>query len=100
MEKAWLWVTVTQPRSASSVLKFDIKHSQSEKLMKESEMGHFALSKISTMVRVEHWSGTDALVMPHFSTVLESEREQYRDNLFDVLTTHFMQNGKMHRDVR
>jgi hypothetical protein len=54
--------------------------------MKEREMWHLLYSEFSTMVRVEHWSGADALVMSHFSTVLESEREQYRDELFEVLT--------------
>jgi hypothetical protein len=38
----------------------------------------------STMVKLEHWSGADALVMPHFSTVLESEREQYKDEILQV----------------
>jgi hypothetical protein len=98
--KAWLCVTVTQPRSASCVLKFDNKHSQSEKLMKERDMWHLLYPEFSTMVKVEHWSGADALVVPHFSTVLESEREQYKDEILQVLTTHFIHNGKVHRDVR
>jgi orotate phosphoribosyltransferase-like protein len=38
--------------------------------------------------------------MPHFSTVLESERELYKDDILQVLTTHFMQNRKVHKDVR
>jgi hypothetical protein len=98
--KAWLFITVTQPRSASCVLKFDNKHSQSEKLMKERDMWHLLYPEFSTMVKVEHWSGADALVVPHFSTVLESEREQYKDEILQVLTTHFIHNGKVHRDVR
>jgi len=98
--KAWLCVTVTQPHSASCVLKFDNKHSQSEKLMKEREMWHLLYPEFATMVKLEHWSGADALVMPHFSAVLESEREQYKDELLQVLNTHFMQKGKVHRDVR
>ena len=51
------------------------------------------------MVKVKQWSGADALVMPHFSTVLEHERGQYRDELVHVLTSKFMENGKVHRDV-
>ena len=77
--KAWLCVTVTQPCSALCVLKFDNKHSRSEKLAKERHMWHLLYPEFSTMVRLEHWSGADALIMPHFSTVLESEREQYKD---------------------
>jgi hypothetical protein len=98
--KAWLCVTVTQPHSAVCVLKFDNKHSQSEKLMKEREMWHLLYPEFATMVKLEYWSGADALVMPHFSAVLEAEREQYKDELLQVLNTHFMQKGKVHRDVR
>jgi hypothetical protein len=98
--KAWLCVTVTQPCSASCVLKYANKRSESDKLMKEREMWHLLYPEFSTMVKLEHWSGADALVMPHFSTVLESEREQYKDEILQVLTTRFMQNGKVHRDVR
>ena len=98
--KAWLCVTVTQPRSASCVLKFDNKHSQSDKLEKEREMWHLLYPEFSAMVKIEHWSGADALVMPHFSTVLDSEREQYKDELLEVLVSHFGEKGKVHRDVR
>jgi hypothetical protein len=98
--KAWLCVTVTQPCSASCVLKFDNKDSQSKKLVKEREMWHLLYPEFSTMVKLEYWSGADALVMPHFSTVLDSEREQYKDELLEVLTSHFMKKGKVHRDVR
>jgi hypothetical protein len=98
--KAWLCVTITQPRSASCVLKFDNKHSQSERLVKEREMWHFLYPEFTSMVKLEHWSGADALVMPHFSTVLDSERVQYRDELVHVLTSHFEKKCKVHLDVR
>lgn len=52
------------------------------------------------MIKLERWSGADALVMPHFAAVLEHEREQYKDDLRDVLTRKFMKNGKVHKDVR
>jgi len=98
--KAWLCVTVAKPCSASCVLKFDNQHSRSEKLLKELEMWNLLYPDFSTMAKLEHWSGADALVMPHFSTVLESEREQYKDEIFQLLINRFMQNGKVHRDVR
>ena len=40
-----------------------------------------------------------ALVMPHFSSVLEDERNLYRAEISDVLTNKFMNNGKVHEDV-
>lgn len=98
--KAWLCVTLTKPHSASCVLKFDNEDSRSEKLIKEREMWNLLYPEFSTMVKLEHWSGADALVMPHFSTVLESEREQYKDEILQVLITRFEKNGKVHRDVR
>lgn len=98
--KAWLCVTLTKPHSASCVLKFDNKDSRSAKLMKEREMWNLLYPEFSTMVKLEHWSGADALVMPHFSSVLESEREQYKDEILQVLITRFEKNGKVHRDVR
>ncbi len=99
--KAWLCVTLTQPRSASCcVLKFDSKYSQSEKLVKEKDMWHLLYPEFSTMVKLESWSGADALVMPHFSTVLDSEREQYKDQLLEVLISKFRSKGKVHQDVR
>jgi hypothetical protein len=52
------------------------------------------------MIRLEQWSGADALVMPHFSTVREEERAQYRDALVEVLTSKFLAKGKVHKDVR
>lgn len=98
--KAWLCVTVTKPRSASCVLKFYNKHSQSTNLVKERDMWHLLYPEFSSMVKLEYWSGAKELVMPHFSTVLEHERDQYRDELFAVLTAKFMDKGKVHRDVR
>ncbi len=97
--KAWLCVTVTKPRSAACVLKFDNKESKSVKLMHERDMWLLMYPEFSSMIKLEHWSGADALVMPHFSTVLEHERDQYRDELVNVLTSKFMENGKVHRDV-
>ncbi len=98
--KAWLCVTVTKPRSAACVLKFDNKEAKSVKLMHERDMWILLYPEFSSMIKLEQWSGADALVMPHFSTVLEHEREQYRDELVYVLTSRFMQNGKVHKDVR
>jgi len=99
--KAWLCVTVTKPRSAPCVLKFDNnKHSQSANLLNEKEMWNLLYPEFSSMVKIEHWSGSEALVMPHFSAVLACEREQYKDELVAVLTTSFMEKRKVHRDVR
>ena len=98
--KAWLCVTVTKPRSASCVLKFDNKQSKSEQLLHERNMWHLLYPEFSSMVKLECWSGADALIMPHFSTVLPDERENYKNELLNVLTNHFMAKHKVHNDVR
>ena len=68
--------------------------------MRELVKWHELYPEFASMVRLEHWSGADALVMPHFSTVLEHEREQYKEKLAAVLTTNFMEKQKVHKDVR
>lgn len=98
--KAWLCVTVTKPRSAVCVLKFDNKQTSSGRLESERDMWNLLYPEFSHMIKVESWSGADALVMPHFSTVLEHEREQYRNELYYVLTAKFVDKGKVHKDVR
>ena len=98
--KAWLCVTVTNPRSAACVLKFDNKDARSNKLVHERDMWALLYPEFATMITLEQWSGADALVMPHFSTVLEHEREGYRDKLVAVLTSKFMAKRKVHNDVR
>ena len=98
--KAWLCVTVTKPRSAVCVLKFDNKHENSEILTKEKEMWNFLYPELSGMIKLERWSGADALVMPHFTTVLENERRGYADKIFEVLTAKFQDKRKVHNDVR
>jgi hypothetical protein len=96
--KAWLCVTITKPRSAVCVMKFDNK-SDTNNLIKESNMWKLLYPEFSNMIEVQLWSGDHALVMPHFSTVKEQEREQYREEVRNVLTDKFMSRGKVHRDV-
>lgn len=98
--KAWLCVTVTKPHSAVCVLKFPNGSSNKTDLTYERDMWHLIYPEFSHMIKLEHWSGSDALVMPHFSLVLESERESYRTELFDVLVNKFGKLGKVHNDVR
>jgi hypothetical protein len=97
--KAWLCVIVTKLRSSACVLKFDNEETRSFYLKYERDMWVLLYPEFSTMVRLELWSGAYALVMPHFSTVLEHEREEFKDELVEVLTSKFMKKGKVHRDI-
>ena len=38
--------------------------------------------------------------MPHFSAVLDSERDQYRAKISETLNAHFVRNRKVHLDVQ
>lgn len=84
--KAWLCATVTQTYSAQCVLKFDSKSISDRHLQEEKNMWHLVYPMFRHMVKVEKWSGTLALVMPHFATVLDGERDKYAEEVKDVLT--------------
>ena len=98
--QAWLCVTVTKPRSAACVLKFDNKTTNGQKLKHEKGMWKLLYPEFSNMIKLENWSGSEALVMPHFSTVLEHERAGFEGELRNVLHSKFTGNKKVHNDVR
>ena len=95
--KAWLCITDTQPFCAVCVLKFDNK-GRNMNLQREKNMWHLLYPEFEPMVKVEMWSGADALVMPHLATVLTEEREKYRKEVKEVLTA-IKSKAKVHRDV-
>jgi hypothetical protein len=97
--KAWLCVTVTKPLSAVCVLKFDNKGISNDNLQNEKDMWHLLYPEFEPMVKVEMWSGANALVMPHFATVLVEERDRYNKEIREVLTA-IKGKMKVHKDVR
>ncbi len=100
MGKAWLCVTVLQPSSSVCVMKFDNRKAESKSLAFEKSMYNLIYPEFQLLVRLEFWSGADALIMPHFCTVHAAERESFRDDIQHVLTDKFHTNGKVHNDVR
>jgi hypothetical protein len=50
-------------------------------------------------LRVGIWSGSPALMMPHFSVIAIDERESFKEKIKDVLTFYFG-NTWVHGDVR
>ena len=97
--KAWLCSTLTKPVAESCVLKFDNKHEKSRNLAREKAMWHLIYPEFCTYVKVENWSGADALVMPYFCPVLEAERDSFKDEVSHMLTRHFAHKMKVHTDV-
>jgi hypothetical protein len=95
--KAWLCATLPTPYSSACVLKFD-NNNKLYYLEKEKDLWHRIYPEFKNKVRIEHWSGEKALVMPHFTEVLEHKRSLYQGALHDTLTTKF--NGLVHQDVK
>lgn len=98
--RAWLCIpTLTRPCPALCVVKFDNTHANSNNLVREKEMWTLLYPEFSQMVRLERWSGADALLMPYFSTVPEEERVCYKVEVLKVLREKFVEKSKVHLDV-
>ena len=93
--KAWLCMTNihSHPPSATTtaatptvcVLKFNNYDGRSVNLLvHEKEMWDLLYPELTSMIRMEVWSGAYALVMPYFSTILEQERVLYKDAIYEV----------------
>jgi hypothetical protein len=97
--KAWLCATLSIPFCSACVLKF---HNNSKKidLEREKHFWHLIYPEFKNKVRIEHWSGQNALVMPHFTEVLEENRHLYKNAFFDTLTSKFISNGLFHGDEK
>jgi hypothetical protein len=97
--KAWLCVTLSTPSASACVLKFHNTKKITD-LEKEKDLWHKIYPEFSKLVRIERWSGENALVMPHFTEVLERDRSLYREALFETLSSKFVANGLYHGDVK
>jgi hypothetical protein len=96
--KAWLACTLSR-NPAVCVLKFHNKALTSS-LLKEKQWWDVIYPEFRDMIKVESWSASDALVMPHFCPVLESERKNFYQSILDLLTNRFNEKGVLHGDVK
>jgi hypothetical protein len=72
-----VWLTTTETFESVCVLKFDNKNNRCY-LDYEAELWvKLYDSAISSMVRVDQWSGAFALMIPYFATIQEIDRELY-----------------------
>ena len=99
------WLTATHGLKSVCVLKFLTKSdaNNEEKLKKERDCwikvyGDFL--HINTRVRVEKWSGSYCLVMPHFGVIQETEREGLKDKIAQLLSCSFYGTTNVHYDVK
>lgn len=97
--KAWLCCTVSAS-PALCVLKFGNKsHDVSARLKQEKQWWDAVYPDFQRMTKVEMWGGSEALVMPHFCTIPEEERGEFRDRIHELLLHTFHRRGYRHMDV-
>lgn len=99
--KAWLGCTLSK-QPAICVLKFSNKGDLGGKdhLDLEKSWWDRIYPEFSVMTKVEMWSGSYALIMPHFCSIPEDQREMYRDGIHHLLTKKFQNNSLIHDDVK
>jgi hypothetical protein len=99
--KAWLTCTCTKTRDgarAICVLKYGNK--ESVKLEHEKRMWDILYPEFNGKIRLELWSGSFALMMPHFCSVKVEDREMYKESIEKLLKERFHDRSYIHQDVR
>ena len=99
--KAWLACTCTKSRNktpAICVLKYGNKGSLG--LEYEKRMWEILYPEFKGKIKLEMWSGSLALVMPHFCSVTLTDRNMYQESIEALLIERFHSNGYIHQDVR
>mmetsp|Transcript_24421 Transcript_24421/g.35886 ORF Transcript_24421/g.35886 Transcript_24421/m.35886 type:complete len:594 (+) Transcript_24421:43-1824(+) len=98
--KSWLAVTTSAKHSAVCVLKFEYEADAMSMILR-TELKNWKLlyPEFASMTAVEVWSGSEALKMPYFGSIPETEREKFREPIRRLLSTKF---GKkyVHPNVR
>ena len=100
--KAWLACTCTKSRTktpAICVLKFGNEKKSDVRLEHEKKMWDQFYPEFHGKIKLEKWSGSLALVMPHFCSVKFQDRELYRESFEALLIEKFHNSGYIHRDV-
>ena len=93
--KAWLMCT---PSRAICVLKFGNKRGNG--FTTEMRMWHEIYPEFETMVKVDQWSGSIALMMPHFADIPVVERDKFRGKIEMMLREKFADRNLYHNDVK
>lgn len=97
--KAWLAYTLSND-PAMCVLKFSNDPAGRDLLNAEKKWWDIIYPEFSKMTKVEFWSGSYALLMPHFCSIPEGQRNLYRNEIKKVLANKFHKKGLYHDDVK
>jgi hypothetical protein len=96
--RCWLCATTSASNAAVCVLKFRNDEDHSYRL--HTEQSRWEVLYPEFITRVDSWYGTDALLMPHFSTILEARRQEFKEPLRRLLNEKFVSQKLVHDDVR
>ncbi len=95
-------LSTTASFSAVCVLKFyNYDKYSSSSITNEKSNWDKIYPEFSTMTKVEKWSGSNALIMPHFQSVSKREdRYKLKHDIQHVLFDKFHNRGYIHPDVK
>ena len=98
--KAWLVCTLSDSPTIC-VLKFWNKKSGREEYYLEAEKNnwHKVYPEFADKTRVEQWSGSYALMMPHFAEIPRARRGEFLESIRALLREKFQNSGLVHPDV-
>jgi hypothetical protein len=69
------------------------------RLEREKKYWDSVYPEFKQQVRVDVWSGSWALMLPHFATIQEDHRLRYKDDIENVLREKFVAKSLVHTDV-
>jgi hypothetical protein len=98
--KAWLLCTLSR-HPAVCVLKFWNKNSDNvqKRLEDEKKWWDKVYPEYERLTRVEQWSGSYALMMPHFAEIPCERRGEFRGLIEQLLQTRFQNCNLVHPDI-
>jgi len=94
------WLTCTLSGSAVCVLKFLNKENGDSILQYEKMMWDLIYPEYRQFTGVGKWSGSVALMMPHFNDISPFERMEWIASIKNLLLQKFVNRGYYHPDVK
>jgi hypothetical protein len=94
---AYLTRSLSSTNAGVCVLKISNDRRDDERVKREYAAWGLIYPQLE--VRLEKWTGSLALLMPHFSTVLDDQKDLIKDDLKKLLQVQFHNRCKVHSDV-
>eukprot|EP01038_Epipyxis_sp_PR26KG_P014464 gene14464-19414_t len=97
--KTWLLCTLSIHPAICVMKLYNKSNSRIIALNAEKQWWDAAYPEFSSMTKVEVWSGSDALVMPHFTSILIQDREMFKVSIKKFLEEKFHEKRIVHHDL-